>query len=126
LLGAWRGQLHEDQPELDQNITSVSVGVARDLSPALTVNLNTTGTSASFEQGGGDYRDIGGAFGLEWRMSRHLVTTMTCGYAQRASDLIGSDFSEVRVWLTLAYRHGVPRANMLETEFAIDRQAGEN
>ena len=119
--GSWRDQKYDSQRTLDQTLAGLRTDVSRDLTPALMLDVGVSGFQGSFETPGRDYDELSGHLGLQWRLSRYIVTNLSLDYFDRSSDAIGGDYSETRLWLTIGYRHGVPRTTMRDPEFAVDR-----
>jgi hypothetical protein len=122
LSGSWRDQKYESQQSLDHSLADFAVNVSRDLSPVIALNVSASTSKGSFETSNSDYSDFAGRLGLQWHLSRFLVTNLSVDYTDRASDVVGGDYSETRIWLTFGYRYGEPRVSMRAPEFAGDRQ----
>lgn len=123
LVGQRGEYTYEDDPSLNQTLSSI-VGMAqRELSDQLRVTLNLLYASAEFDQPGRNYDDIGGGLSMGWNMSRHVVLSVTYEYLDRTSDLATGGYKENRVWLALGWGRGTLRTSPLEQPFAIDAAA---
>jgi hypothetical protein len=107
----------EDQPALDQRLTSYAVNVGRDLTPVMDLQLGLRQGRTRFEIPGTDYSELSASAALAYRFTRHLVMSLTYSFEDRDSDLPIATYQESRIWLTLAYRRGVPARAMRGNSF---------
>lgn len=113
LSGSWRKELYESNPSQNQTITEFSAALHRDMSASLRASLDASLSSGSFELPGGDYDDLIARASLDWQLSRRLSLRFSYEHANRDSDLSEANYTENRLWLSLAFWQGEPRDSML-------------
>jgi hypothetical protein len=107
-----RRQDYEDQPTLDQTLTSLRARVSRSVSATFQVSLGASMDQGEFALAGSDYDDLIGNFSVSWQASRRLGLVFNYDYHDREQDGFGGGYTENRLWLSLTYRHGSPRESM--------------
>lgn len=125
LTGTWSDQKYDDQPILDQTLTTLTATFRRELSQRSSLEFDGGYILGDFEQGA-DYGDLIAGATFEWRLSETVSLGLTYDYYDRSSDLATGDFTENRFWLSISYSRGRPRQHMMIPEFAIDAAMNPN
>jgi hypothetical protein len=123
LSGSWDDHSYDNQPALDQTLTSATAAVRRELSPVMSLVVDGGYVRSAFEQGGGDYTEASGGVTFSWRLSQHVSLNATYDHVDRNSDLVIGDYTENRYWFYIGYGRGMPRATMQPHQFAVDAAA---
>ena len=120
LSGAWDDHTYDNQPELDQTLTSGMIAVRREISPVMSLVVDGGYLRSAFDQPGGDYTEASGGLTFSWRLSGRVSLNATYDYVDRNSDLAAGGYTENRYWFYIGYGRGTPRTTMLPHEFAVD------
>ncbi|HEX2494518.1 MAG TPA: outer membrane beta-barrel protein, partial [Steroidobacter sp.] len=120
LYASWNEQSHEDQPLLDQALSSLTAGVERQFSQAASLFLDTGFSNADFQDTGRDYTEVQTGLTFSWRLSRSLFFNLAYDYIDRNSDLTLGDYTENRYWLSVGYGRGEPRSTAMRPAFGVD------
>lgn len=120
LFGSWAERTHEDDPMLDQTMTSLGVQVRRDLSPNASLSADLGSTQGDFAQPGGEYDEINAGLTLNWRLTRHLTLQFSYDYLDRDSESLAASFEENRIWLSFLFGSGRPRSTFAPPTFGAD------
>jgi hypothetical protein len=123
LSGSWDDHSYDNQPALDQTLTSATAAIRRELSPAMSLVVDGGYVRSAFEQGTGDYTEASGGVTFSWRLSERVSLNATYDHVDRDSDLAVGDYTENRYWFYIGYGRGTPRSTMLPHEFAVDTPA---
>jgi uncharacterized protein (PEP-CTERM system associated) len=95
----------------------------RDLSAATNLTLDVARYEGEFNLGGAQYTDTNAGIAFNWGMTRTLTLSLSYRYADRDGDAVTGDYTENRVWLSIGFGHGAPRAEPLQQEFVADQPA---
>lgn len=120
LSGSWEDRTYDNQPSLDETLTSGRVEVRREMSPVMSLILDGGYVRSAFEQGDGDYTEASGGLTFSWRLSSRVSLNATYDHFDRNSDRPTGDYVENRYWLYIGYGRGVPRTTLLPHSFAVD------
>lgn len=118
LSANWSEQSYDQVGQLDQELIGAAASITRNLSQQSSLSLNTRYSSGKFEQGNGDYDEVGGGIALHWFLTARLSVRATYDHVERDSNLAGGDYSENRYWLSFAYNRGTPRSMLAPPSFA--------
>jgi hypothetical protein len=110
-------QDYEFADALDQKFTTYGVLYRRDLSAVTNVQLDAARMRGEFKLAGARYTDTDAGAALNWGVSRTLTVSLSYRYADRDGDDVTGDYTENRVWLSIAFRHGAPRREPLRPQF---------
>jgi hypothetical protein len=123
LAGSWDDHTYENQPALDQTLTSGTVAVRRQLSPVTSLVVDGGYIRSGFAQPGSDYTEANGGVTFSWNLSPRVSLNATYDYVDRNSDLATGGYTENRYWFYIGYGRGTPRTTMLPHQFAVDAAA---
>lgn len=115
-------QTYEFQDVLDQTLTTYAASYRRDLSAASNVQLFAERIDGEFTAGGAQYTDTNAGVSLSWRVTRKFSVDISYRYADRNGDVLTGEYTENRLWLSIGYQRGAPRAEKLRPEFAGEAQ----
>jgi uncharacterized protein (PEP-CTERM system associated) len=115
--GSHETQQYNDQPLLDQRLTTIFALYRRDLSPITSLQFDISHTDGSFDSDNAKYTDLVGTAAFDWGLTRRLSLSLSYQYAKRDGDARTGEYEENRIWLTFSYRHGAPRQEMLRPEY---------
>jgi hypothetical protein len=107
---------------LDQKLTTYGAAYRRDLSAATNVQLDAERTRGKFSVGGAQYTDTGGGVAFNWGVTRNVNVTISYRYADRNGDALTGNYTENRFWLSIGYKRGAPRMELLRPQFAGEAQ----
>jgi len=120
LRAAYEEQNYEFADTLDQELTTFSAFFRRYLSAATDVQLDIARIGGQFALGGAEYTDTNGGLAFNWGVSRNIALSLSYRYSDRDGDAITGDYTENRLWLSISFRRGAPRTEILQPEFPVD------
>jgi hypothetical protein len=120
LFGTWAERTYEDEPLLDQTMTTLGVLLRRDLSPNASLFAEAGSTRGDFAQPGGEYDEINAGLSLNWRLTRHLTLQFSYDYLDRDGEALAASFEENRIWLSVLFGSGRPRSTFAPPTFGAD------
>lgn len=118
---SWNDQSYETSPALDQTLLSYRVDLRRQMTQAMSASIGAQYSDVAFGEQVGDYDEIQGIAGLQWRLSRTLSLAFSYNYFTRSSDVATSEYSENRFFIYLKYGRGNPRSTLSGPEFGVDQ-----
>lgn len=119
----YEDQDYEFLDALDQQFTTYGAMYRRDLSAATNLTLDVARYEGEFNLGGAQYTDTNAGIAFNWGMTRTLTLSLSYRYADRDGDAVTGDYTENRVWLSIGFGRGTPRAEPLQQEFVADQPA---
>jgi hypothetical protein len=120
LFGRWEERSYENDPILDQTLSTLGASLRRELSQSTSIEISGAGASASFEQPGVDYDELTAGVAFDWRLSRAVSLRASYDYVDRNSDLAGASYKENRFWLSIGFGRGDPRTRRAVPLFPVD------
>jgi hypothetical protein len=120
LTSSWAQRSYDQNPVLDQTLTTLLARVRRDMSPTISLELSASYTSVTYEPPASDYDDLTAGATFSWRLSRNLTLDVKYDFADRNSDAALTEYTENRLWLTIGFGRGDPRATRAAPTFGVD------
>ena len=118
----YEDQDYEFVDALDQTFTTLGGFYRRDLSAATNVTFDAARYKGEFRIGGGEYTDTIGGVAFNWGATRTITLSLSYRYADRDGDAVTGSYTENRIWFSIGFGRGAPRAETLQPEFAGDDQ----
>ena len=101
---------YETASALDRTRMLASLGLTREITPAMRLYLGGTYAQEDFDTAIGDYHETGGMLGLTHRLGRNLTVGARYNHLRRKGDVPVGAISENRFWLSLSYGRDAPQA----------------
>jgi hypothetical protein len=117
---SWSKRSYDGSPELDESSTTLSARFRRDLSPSKSLEIATSYSSIDYQQPSVDSDDLTVGVLFMWRLSRALTLEARYDFSNRSSDTPSSEYTENRLFLTIGYGRGEPRATRVAPTFGVD------
>jgi hypothetical protein len=119
----WSKRSYDNDPELDQTLTTLSASMRRELSPTTSLEVFTLFSGVSNEPPAADYDDLTAGVSFSWRLSRNLTLDVDYDFSNRRSDAAATEYTENRLWLTIGFGRGDPRSTRVPPTFGVDSMA---
>jgi len=123
LTTSWSKRSYENSPELDQTMTTFSARFRRELSATTSLEVSTAFTGVSNEPPAADYDDLSAGVSFSWRLTRNLTLDVDYDFSNRRSDAAPTEYTENRLWVTIGFGRGDPRATRVPPTFGVDSVA---
>jgi hypothetical protein len=122
---SWSQRLYEGTPEFDLVLSTLAARYVREMSPRAALEFAASFTTADYKPPSPDYDEFGAGVTFSFHLSRDVSINAKYDFSKRDSDNLAGSYDENRIWLTLAYGHGEPRATRREPTFGIDTVSGQ-
>jgi hypothetical protein len=92
----------------------------RELSARSTLLLSASYASINYEPPGPDYNDLEVDVAFSWRLTQNVTFESKYTLYDRSSHTQPAEYRDNRLWLTISYGRGDPRATRAAPTFQID------
>jgi hypothetical protein len=120
LYGTWSERTYEDEATLDQTLTTLGVVLRRDMTASTALTLDASSSRGEFAQSGNEYDELTAGLSFNWRLSRYLTLAFSYDFQDRDSGSALGSYQENRLWLSLGFGSGRPRATFAPPTFGVD------
>jgi hypothetical protein len=101
-------------------MTTFSARFRRELSATTSLEVSTAFTGVSNEPPAADYDDLSAGVSFSWRLTRNLTLDVDYDFSNRRSDAAPTEYTENRLWVTIGFGRGDPRATRVPPTFGVD------
>jgi hypothetical protein len=120
LTTSWAKRSYDGNPVLDQSTTTITARLRRDLSASTSLQFSASQTGVRYNPPAVDYDESTAGLSFSWVLSRNLTFDARYNLSHRSSDVASGGYTENRLWLTIGYGRGMPRATRVAPTFGVD------
>jgi hypothetical protein len=119
---SWLKRSYEATPINDQSQTTLGARYRRELTPRSSIAGGISFAKVKYQPPSPDYDDIVADVLYSLHLTRNVDVELRYVFYDRTSPTHPAEYTENRIWLTIGWGHGDPRAVRAAPRFGIDSQ----